>query len=83
MAECQMDGIASFSKEQTLTGILNDAPVSVIPVSLTNELKVSFFILPDSNGKLPTDPECEFPFNKQFEFLENIKRSYQKEAISS
>ena len=41
---------------------------------------VLYVILPDPNNKLPSDSKCEFPFNKQYEYVKIISKENARKA---
>lgn len=45
-------------------------------MSIPND-PVSYVILPDKNNKFPSDTNCEFPYNKQYDYVQIISQQNQ------
>ena len=66
-----------FSESGVYNNILvNDYPVELIKTEYKRGDEVMAIILPDENKKLPSDKDCSYPYNMQYEYLEKIKKSY-------
>lgn len=65
-----------FDEERIYTNIIaNNLPVRLVKERMgTGDVMV--LILPDANGNLPGDDNCEEPYSKQMEMIEFIKSRY-------